>query len=64
MTEPLPHYHANGNAPTTEPLPRRVVNLGRRLLDLQRHCGGRGRLAVEVGLRAGWWLLFGSKPWP
>ena len=64
MTEPTPQYNVNGNAPTTEPMPRRVVNLGRRLLDLERQCGGRGRLAFEVVFLDGEWLLFVSKPGP
>ena len=64
MTEPTPQYQANGNAPTAEPIPRRAANLARRLLDLERQCGGRGRLAFEVVFLDGEWLLFVSKPGP
>ena len=64
MTEPTPQHHANGNVPTAEPIPRRAANLARRLLDLERQCGGRGRLAFEVVFLDGEWLLFVSKPGP
>ena len=64
MTEPTPQYQANGSAPAAEPIPRRAANLARRLLDLERQCAGRGRLAFEVVFLDGEWLLFVSKPGP
>lgn len=43
-------------------LPARAVNLARRLLDIERQCAGRGRIALEVIMVDGDWLLTVSKP--
>ncbi len=65
MTDPPPAYHAPP-APGHDAaaMPRRAVNLARRMLDIERQCGGRGRVAYEVIMIDGEWLLITSKPGP
>jgi len=53
---------ARGHDATT--LPQRAVNLARRMLELERQCGGRGRVEFQVVMVDGQWLLMISKPGP
>ena len=64
MTEPSPVYSTRPAAAGDDAgrLPTRAVNLARRVLELERQCAGRGRLAFEVIMVDGEWLLMVSKP--
>lgn len=53
---------ARGHDATT--LPQRAVNLARRMLELERQCGGRGRVSYDIIMLDGEWLLMVSKPGP
>ncbi len=64
MTEPRPQYQAGAPGDDAARLPVRAVNLARRILDLERQCGGRGRLELQVVFLDGEWLLFVSRPGP
>ena len=66
MTETGPQYQAGPGARGDDAarLPSRAVNLARRVLELERQCAGRGRLAFEVVFLDGEWLLLVSKPGP
>ncbi len=58
MTEPAPAYH------TLPPdvLPRRALNLARRLLHVERQTRGPVRVLVEVIMVDGEWLLTVARP--
>ena len=64
MSEPGAVYNAwRGEAEARpEKLPARAFNLARRVLQLERECGGRGRLELQVIMLDGEWLLTVSKP--
>lgn len=65
MTEPQPQYSTRPAAgEDAGRLPLRAVNLARRVLELERQCGGRGRLELQVIMIDGEWLLLVSKPGP
>ena len=66
MTEPTPSYETERPARGADvaALPARAVNLARRVLELERQCAGRGRIAFEVVFLDSEWLLFVSKPGP
>lgn len=60
--EPRPQYQTNAPGDDVGRLPVRAVNLARRILDLERQCGGRGRLELQVIMLDGEWFLTLSKP--
>ncbi len=62
MTEPRPQYQTNAPGDEAARLPVRAVNLERRVLELERQCGGRGRLELQVIMIDGEWLMTISKP--
>ena len=62
MTEPRPQYQAGAAGDDAARLPARAVNLARRVLDLERQCGGRGRLEAQIIMLDGEWFLTLSKP--
>lgn len=64
MTELRPQYQTVAPGDDAVRLPPRAVNLARRVLDLERQCGGRGRLEIQVIMVDGTWLLTVSKPGP
>ena len=62
MTEPRPQYQTNAPGDDAARLPVRAVNLARRVLELERQCGGRGRVELQVIMIDGEWLMTISKP--
>ena len=54
MTEPLAVYTVESAA---DPVPRRALNLARRLLQLEADSGGRCRITVDVIMLDGEWLM-------
>ena len=64
MTEPRPQYQAGAPGDDAARLPVRAVNLARRILDLERQCGGRGRLEAQIIFLDGEWYLTVSRPGP
>lgn len=65
MTELPPQYQTGpARGEDAGRLPTRAANLARRLLELERQCGGRGRLELQVIMIDGEWLLLVSKPGP
>ena len=62
--EPRSQYQTTTPGDDAARLPVRAVNLARRILDLERQCGGRGRLELQVIMVDGEWLLLVSKPGP
>jgi len=65
MSELPPEYHATpvgALGHDAHRLPKRAVNLARRLLELERQCAGRGRLTLDLIMVDGDWLLSVSKP--
>ena len=60
--EPRPQYQTVAPGDDAARLPVRAVNLARRVLELERQCGGRGRLELQVIMIDGEWLMTISKP--
>lgn len=60
--EPRSQYQTTTPGDDAARLPVRAVNLARRILDLERQCGGRGRLELQVIMIDGEWLMTISKP--
>lgn len=59
MTEPAPQYHA---PPALDTLPRRAVNLARRMLEIERKLGGRAQVTIVLTMVDGEWLLVVTRP--
>lgn len=65
MSEATPQYQTGpARGEDAGRLPLRAVNLARRVLELERQCGGRGRLELQLVFLDGEWLLMVSKPGP
>ena len=64
MTEPRPQYQTVAPGDDAARLPVRAVNLARRVLELERQCGGRGRLEAQIIFLDGEWYLTVSRPGP
>lgn len=64
MNNSRPAAPRPGQGNDVETLPARAVNLARRALELERQCGGRGRLEFQLIFLDGEWLLLVSKPGP
>lgn len=58
MTEPAPTYVT----PPHDVLPRRALNLARRLLHVERQARGPVRVVIEVIMVDGAWLLTVARP--
>lgn len=54
MTEPLAVYTVESAA---DPVPRRALNLARRLLQLEADSGGRCRITIDIIMLDGEWLM-------
>ena len=59
MTEPATQYHT---PPAPDGLPRRAVNLARRMLELERKLGGRAQVTIVLTMIDGEWLLVVARP--
>ncbi len=59
MTKPAPVYHV---PPLPDALPRRAVNLARRMLELERKLGGRAQVTIVLTMIDGEWLLVVARP--
>lgn len=68
MSEPTPTYQTERpmRGADMATIPPRAADLARRILQLERQCGGRGRVTIEVIFPGGGdeWLMFISKPGP
>lgn len=62
--EPRSQYQTTTPGDDAARLPVRAVNLARRILDLERQCGGRGRLEAQIIFLDGEWYLTVSRPGP
>ena len=54
MSEPLPVYTVEN---AINPMPRRALNLARRLLQLEADSGGRCRITIDIIMLDGEWLM-------
>ena len=59
MTEPMPVYQVDS---AIETMPRRALNLARRLLQLEADSGGRCRVSLDLIMLDGEWLLSVNEP--
>ena len=48
--------------PSPDALPRRALNLARRMLDIERKTGGRAQVTIVLTMIDGDWLLMIARP--
>lgn len=57
---------ASANTPSNpspaDALPRRALNLARRMLDIERKVGGRAQVTIVLTMMDGEWLLMVARP--